>query len=152
LKELEEGSLNPANIEKWDKDTQFDGEDDNAFAHRDTPYEVDPLTGEAETPEDFAKRKKARAQIIAEHNLQAQADWAQAVKDKINEVGGMVDPLTYHRLLGPNGVINTRAIDMIRENIRNSIGDAKAAAVLDRLSLDLSNSQELIKEIRESQK
>jgi hypothetical protein len=64
----------------------------------------------------------------------------------------MVDPLTYHRLLGPNGVINTRAIDMIRENIRNSIGDAKAAAVLDRLSLDLSNSQELIKEIRDSQK
>jgi len=64
----------------------------------------------------------------------------------------MVDPLTYHRLLGPNGVINTRAIDMIRENIRNNIGDVKAAAVLDRLSLDLSNSQELIKEIRESQK
>ena len=152
LKELESGSLNPANIEKWDKDIQLDGEDDNTFAHRDTPYEIDPLTGEAETPEDFIKRKKAREQIIAEHNLQVQSDWAQAVKDKINEVGGTVDPFTYHMLLGPNSIINTRAIDMIRENVKNNIGDTKVVAILDRLNLDLSNSQELIKEIRDSQK
>ena len=41
---------------------------------------------------------------------------------------------------------------MIKENIKNNVSNPKAAKILERLNMDMSNANDLIKEIKESAK
>lgn len=168
MADLNGGILDPQKLEDskavWN--TQLATETPEDFAARDTKINVLDDTGveREETDEEFENRKLNRQLQIIEFNNQKDIEYVQLLKDKLANVGYVIDPITYNALFGPvkkiakgtdkvsYGVINTRLKDIINEILKNRITNSRTRDILSRLALDLSNANDLIEEIKESKK
>lgn len=167
--DLNGGILDPQKLEDskavWN--AQLDGETPEEFERRDTKINVvDADTGveREESDEEFQNRQLDRQMRIIEFNRQKDIEYVQLLKDRLAATGYIIDPITYNALFGPvkrtakgsgetsYGTINNRLKNVINETLVRHIKDGRTLDILKRLALDLSNSGDLIKEIKESKK
>lgn len=145
-KVLESGVLSTESLMKshLKYDDKLETETDEQYEARDTKL-IDPITGLAESDEDFNNRRIQRRLAIEQYNDQKDQEWATAVMEQLNAVGGMVDPISARIL---KNSLPKRAKDVILRKIAKSDIPLQLKDVLKRLNGDLSNTDELLETIQ----
>lgn len=166
---LNGGILDPQKLEdsKATWNSQLIGEAPEDFAARDIKrrvLDVDTGVEREETDDEFDERRVARQQQIIEFNRQKDMEYVQLLKDQLSANGYIIDPITYNFLFGPvkrvaketnqesYGTINNRLKNVINETLMRHVKDPRSLDILKRLDLNLANSNDLIKEIKDTKK
>ena len=111
---------------------------------------TNPITGEVESDEAFEARKAARKEAIRQYNVGIDQGWADLVNEELNKVGNRVDPQTA-RLIRKSIPESGRLRTLFNNIIKSHVTDPKLTAVLEGLSFDLSNVDDIINALTEKE-
>jgi hypothetical protein len=99
-----------------------------------------------ESDYEFKVRVSARNKRINAHNLQKRQEWADKVKERLQQLDYKVDPLTFRNI---QRALPGRQYDIIQEQMKSGIISPEIKHIVKNLKYDLSNIETIQQEIKE---